>query len=231
MDQILVDAFALYDRPELLAMRSDMGGAVLVAHGWYSAVRGWARAALLLGEANLSLECAPLRRSMIEHAAALHWLADAPEDVMATLKKAQQATVAKIEEAMGEGWSVPAEIFREILDPPVEGSKEDTNLHFTNRMRRDDQPNLLVAWLAETMVSHPSLSSASPYLGTPQEPRVAVGALAAASSDSNKTQVALLLLLASGGFNRFLEGHPWAEALERMEARFGEAVHRQQPAD
>lgn len=224
MDEVITDTLALYDDPSSVRPREDLGGAAFVAHGWYSATRDWARGALLLDQAGLTGSASPLRRSMIEHALALFWLSGAPEAVLASLRKAQQENIRKLGKAMaGRGWSVPAELIEELVSPAVNGSTEDTNIHVTNLSLRLGQPNLLVAWLHETATCHASLSSASRYMATwpTDEPIDLTDVLI---PQSGKDQLALLLLLASDGFNQFLTGMPWKHQLIELERRFGEAL-------
>lgn len=223
MDDVIRDALALYDDPSRIEPREELGGAAFVAHGWYSATRDCARGALLMERAGLSRSASPLRRSMIEHALALFWLADAPEDVLASLRMAEQEHIKKLGEAMAGGaWSVPQELIEGLLSPAATGSHEDTNLHVAHLARRLGQRNLLVAWLHETATCHANLSSASRYVAT-WPGNEANGVAEVAVPDSGKDQIALLLLLASDGFSRFLVGTPWQPQLVDLERRFREA--------
>ena len=51
-------------------------GAVAVIWGWTSRVARTAEAAILLHREGFNVEVAPLVRSMLEHAIALHWVVD-----------------------------------------------------------------------------------------------------------------------------------------------------------
>ena len=147
--------------------REDLGGAAFVGHGWYSAVRDLARAALLLDDAHLDRVASPLRRSMAEHALALRWLLDRPEAALESLRLAQQLTVGRIQTAIAGGsWNIPDGVFDSLLNPPAGGSSEDVNLHFANLAREFGQRDLLAAWLHESATCHPSLASASRYTWT-----------------------------------------------------------------
>ena len=229
MDDIINNTLAFYEDPATVKHREDLGGAAFVAHGWYSATRDWARGALLMEGAGLSRSAAPLRRSMIEHALALSWLTDAHEYVLASLRMAEQEHLRKLDEAMaGGGWSVPPGLIDSLLDPPATGSREDANLHIKHLTQRLAQPNVLVAWLHETATCHATLSSASRYVSTwPGEETkgLAVGDAA----QSGKDQIALLLLLASDGFNNFLVGAPWTDQLADLERQFAEEVRSGKP--
>lgn len=223
-DKIINDTLALYDDPSTAKHREDLGGAAFVAHGWYSATRDWARGALLMDRASLSRSASPLRRSMIEHALALFWLADAHEDVLASLRMADQEHLRKLDEAMaGGGWSVPPGLIDSLLDPSATGSRENTNLHIKHLTQQLGQQNVLVAWLHETATCHATLSSAGRYISTwPGEDTR--GPVSGDAPESGKDQVALLLLLASDGFNKFLVEAPWTEQLADLERRLVEAV-------
>ncbi len=224
MDEIVNDTLSLYEDPAKVRHREDLGGAAFIAHGWYSATRDWARGALLMEKAGLARSAAPLRRSMIEHALALAWLADAHEDVLASLRMAEQEHLKKLDEAMeGGGWSVPPGLIDDLLDPPATGSPENTNLHIKHLTQRLGQPNVLVAWLHETATCHATLSSASRYVSTwPGEE--AKGLAMGEAAESGSDQITLLLLLASDGFNNFLVGAPWTDELAGLERLFAEAV-------
>ncbi len=224
MDQVIADTLSLYNKPKSVELRRDIGGASPIAHGWYSAVRGWGRGALLLEDAGLYASTAPLRRSMIEHALALHWLAETPNDALASLRKAQQSSVEKLKIAMEGGlWDIPEEVLTGLLDPPASGSREDTNLNFTHLCRRLGQQNMFVAWLHESMTSHPSLASATPFL--PDLPLdEPVTAQPGIGPNTGREQVALLLIFASDGFNKFLAGTPWTGDLTSLEERFRDAL-------
>ena len=220
MDRIIADTLSLYDTPRSVELRLDIGGAAPIAHGWYSAVRAWGRGALLLEDAGLYAGTAPLRRSMIEHGLALFWLAETPDDALASLQKAKQSSVGKLKSAMEGGrWNIPEEVLAGLLSPTANGSLEDTNLNFTHLCRRFGQQDLLVAWLHESMASHPSLASAMPFLpDLPLEEPVTLPR--GVRPSTGREQVALLLLFASDGFNKFLTGAPWIRDLANLEERF-----------
>jgi hypothetical protein len=224
LDDIVNDTLALYENPAESEHRDDLGGAPFVAHGWYSATRDWAQGALLMERAGLSGSAAPLRRSMIEHALALFWLASAPEDVLDSLRMAQQRDVRKLEEAMAGGeWSVPPELVEQLLALPAAGSHENVSLHVKHRAERLGQRNLLVAWLHETAASHASLSSASRYVCTWPGEKTRNGASSDAPA-SGMAQIALHLLLATDAFNAFLVDGPWSKPLADLEQRFTDAL-------
>ncbi len=224
VDAVIAEVLALYDSPQGVGFQPHYEGAHVIAHGWYEAVRDWARGALLLGDAGLAWTAAPLRRSMIEHALALEWLADKPDDAFASLHKKEQWTVRKLEQHTAGGeWSIPPELFAEILDPPAPGSAEDVNVNFTHLALAKGERNLLAAWLHETSFSHPSFSSAQRYLVTlPGVDQADIERVVV--PDTNTQQVALLLLLATGAFHRFLTGEPWAAQLAQLESRFVSAL-------
>lgn len=225
MDSVINDTLALYDDPGGVRHREDLGGAAFVGHGWYSAIRDLARAALLLDDGRLDQVASPLRRSMAEHALALRWLRDRPEAALDSLRHAQQLSVKKLQEATAAGsWAIPDEVFDDLLSPAVSGSTEDVNLHFTNLARELGQSNLLAAWLHETATCHPSLASASRYTRTwPGDETSDLGA-APEPPTSGRAQAALLLLMATEEFNEFLVGAPWTDELAGLERRFAEAV-------
>ena len=86
------------------------------------------------------------------------------------------------------------------------------------------QPELHTDWLLATGHSHNSFASALPYLefdGTTARPKLLTSAV-----HQPQTTVVLLakfLLLASTGFNKILEGQPWARRLNELQERFSGA--------
>lgn len=224
IDEIINDTLALYNDPSTVTHREDLGGAAFVAHGWYSATRDWAKGAVLMERAGLTRSASPLRRSMIEHALALFWLADAHEDVLASLRMAEQNHLTRLNEAMAGGaWSAPSGLIEGLLDPSATGSPENTNLPVKHLAERLGQQNVFVAWLHETATCHASLTSASRYVAT--WPGAETRGLASGEPlESGEDQVALLLLLATDGFNIFLVDAPWTDQLIDLERRFKEAL-------
>jgi hypothetical protein len=69
-------------------------------------VRNLGRAALILDDAGLRLEGAPLRRAMIEHGLALTWLAANPDAALRALARKAQFTAGKMRTVMSDGWNV-----------------------------------------------------------------------------------------------------------------------------
>ena len=225
MDDIIEDALALYEDPGRAVHREDLGGAAFVGHGWYSAVRDLARAALLLDDAHLDRVASPLRRSMAEHALALRWLLDRPEAALESLRLAQQLTVGRIQTAIAGGsWNIPDEVFDSLLNPPAGGSSEDVNLHFANLAREFGQRDLLAAWLHESATCHPSLASASRYTWTWPGAETSEVERPSGAPPSGRPQAALLLLMATTTFNEFLVGAPWTPQRAELEKRFTSLV-------
>lgn len=220
-----VDAtLALYDQLEEIRVTAGLQDAAPVAHGWYTAVRRWARAALVLEDAGFGHEAAPLRRSMIEHALAIHWLVAAPVDALTALARSSQLIAQKMQAAMDDQWTVPAEVFDAIRSVEFAPSAEDRNLHFTSLAKRFSQDNLYVAWLHESQYCHPSLVSAQAYLSIAKTRETQL-LLHPEEADGFLPQTIVSLLIASEGFNQVLDGAPWTEQLTDLVQRFVSA-HR-----
>lgn len=223
---IIDDFFGLYDSSTSIDVAPDHVKSGIFAHGWYTAVRRTARACLVLAADGYEHEAAPLRRSMIEHALALHWLADASDAAVDALLRAHQNRLQKMREPMSAGdWSVPIDVLDSFLDAQVPSSPEDRYLAFKHLCDRYEQPALYVAWLTETAFCHPSYSSAVAYTkgGDSLERTGLLSQVDGRPADTGPT-VAVLLLIASQGFQRLFIGAPWADKLKDLETRLGQVL-------
>jgi hypothetical protein len=156
---------------------------------------------------------------MIEHALALHWLADASDAAVDALLRAHQNRLQRMREPMSAGdWSVPIDVVDSLLDAQVPSSPEDRYLAFKHLCDRYEQPALYVGWLTETGFCHPSYSGAVAYTkgGDSLEGTGLLSQVDRRPADTEPT-VAVLLLIASQGFQRLLIGASWADKLRDLE--------------
>src|SRR4051812_25063315 len=94
------DLLALYRSQSKVTVDSVHSRSMILAHGWYQRCRRTAQALLLLSGQGYGNEAAPLRRCLIEHAAFLHWLADAPDGAVNSVLWKHQKRIAQMREAM-----------------------------------------------------------------------------------------------------------------------------------
>jgi hypothetical protein len=215
VEAILDSTYRLYEDGAELVTQGPLVRAVPIAHGWYTAVRRFGRGALLLSGAGLGHEAAPLRRSMIEHALALHWLAANPGDALASLGRASQHTVSRMRRKMDGRWNVPDEVFDSIEASRFDPSSQDRNLHFGTLASEMGQADLHVAWMHESSYCHPSLSGAQFYAEVSGDGSLQLLHEAPHVGDV-RAEVAVILLVASDGFSRFVQGPDWSQELKKL---------------
>jgi hypothetical protein len=225
LNAIIENLYALYDGSESIEVAADSQRVAVLAHGWYTHVRRNGRALQVLTNAGFEHEGAPLRRSMIEHALGLHWLADAAEDAVDALLTGHRETWKKIAGSMTDGWPVTPEDLNPVLSIVIPKSSESTYLAFKHLCGRYDEPDLYVAWLLETGHSHASYASAAAYVeGDGTAAGTKLLEKAANPPQATAGVVANLLFIASVGFNKTLTGQPWAGRLGEVHARRGIAI-------
>jgi hypothetical protein len=225
LNAIIKDLYALYDGSQGIDVTVDAAKVAPIAHGWYTRVRRTGRALQVLTAEGFEHEGAPLRRSLIEHALGLHWLADGKDSAVDALHGGNQNTWKKISDSMTDGWVVTPEDLSSVVNAVLPSSSESTYLHFAHLCRRYEEPDLFVAWLLETGHSHTSYASAIAYVDFDERAEQPI-LLVQARHDLQTTSavVANLLLVASIGFNKILNGQPWTHLLEELHERMGGAV-------
>jgi hypothetical protein len=135
-----------------------------VAHGLYCRIARTCQATLLLVDAGLGSEAAPLRRSALEHALTLAWVVDEGRPATDVLLRAHQARMRSVKQKLDDRWSVKPEDFEKLLSVEVPSAGRDHLVSFGNLAKQFDASNdLLAAWLADTGESHPSHMTASAY--------------------------------------------------------------------
>jgi hypothetical protein len=160
--------------PRLLALLDDLppepppgvnDNGYAVAHGFYCRVARTCQAALLLTEAGLGSEAAPLHRAALEHALAMAWVIDEPDAAPASLLRAHQARLASIKKLINGTWdTISDDDFAKILDLDVATHGQDHLVGYGQLAKTyADENGLMIAWLAETGESHPTHSTASAY--------------------------------------------------------------------
>jgi len=226
LSAIIEDLYALYAGTEKIEVVAESQRAAVLAHGWYTRVRRNGRALQVLTDAGFEHEAAPLRRSMIEHALGLHWLADANEGAVNVVLTKHRATWTKIANSLNDDWAVTPEDLNPILSIEIPNSSESTFGAFKHLCERYDELGLYVPWLLETGHSHASYASAFAYVqgdGTPENTKL----LAEASNHPQTTRgvLASLLYVASVGFNKILKGKPWTERLDVIHTQMDGAIN------
>jgi hypothetical protein len=209
--------------PPHLAIDVDGATVFTVGYGWYMRVRRTADAGRLLSDAGLDHEAAPLIRSMIEHAVALLWLADARDDAVTVLRRLHQHWAGNVKTALNttSGWTVDPAMLDVFLAADIPTTSQDRLAAFKHRCEHYGHQNLYVAWLSETQESHPTLLTANAYVA---ELDVDRGVLRDAARRNNAVLRATpLLLIATDTMNSILPGEPWTAALGELGEQFTSA--------
>ena len=226
LNAIVEDLYALYDGSQSIEVAVESQRAAILAHGWYTRVRRNGRALQVLTQAGFEHEGAPLRRSMIEHALGLHWLADATEDAVDALLGRNKETWMRIAGSMTDGWSVTPEDLNPVLSVEVPKSSESHFLAFKHLCDRYEEPDLYLSWLLETGPSHMTYASAAAYFeGDGTAAGTTLRWMADGHPPATAGVVASLLLVASAGFNRILKGQPWTGRLDEQHERMAGAIN------
>jgi hypothetical protein len=218
------ELMALYDGMNELKVKRDDQRALMIAHGWYMRLRRTGEAAVRLTLSGYGEEAAPLRRSMIEHAIGLYWLADAKDAAVVVLERVNQIRVEKLAAKLTDAWSLNREDLADILSAEAPSTSVDHLAHFANQCAKYGSPEIHVAWLTETASSHPSLVGASAYVDESDGERILLRQSSHPHDVESLEQIfAVMLLIASSAFNELIEGQPWTKALKDIDERLNPA--------
>jgi hypothetical protein len=182
---------------------------------------------------SLDLVCGPLRRSVIEHALYLVWLADDGDTAVDAMNRALQHTQRKLRRSAGAGGFIPTPEQEATLNGVLSAELPpgpDHLLHIGHLFGRYPlAPAMRALWETETGFSHPSLHVVRLFVADRPDkivlhdhPRHA--ALAAA------TPMACFLALFFGAIalNDLLPGRPWSERLREVANRHGTSAELSQ---
>jgi hypothetical protein len=192
--------------------------ATTLARGWIENVRASARGAALLHRKGLTAAAAPIRRSMLEHAMALAYLADDPEGAArAHLRKSKETLEKKLLPGLvAEDWSAreAAAVALEALtvaDAANErkGTVQTNKLAFAHALKAyRDGDNLAVVYAHESNLSHPSFTSAN-----------------ATQHGDDERMVLVLLIAAYESFSGLLAQDAWRAQIDELVEQFAAAIN------
>ncbi|HEY5229340.1 MAG TPA: DUF5677 domain-containing protein [Galbitalea sp.] len=174
---IVEELLSLYDDLEEASWREGNVKVSHLAHGWYMRVRRGVKAVLMLEQTGFAAEAAPIRRSIIERAVALKWLATEGDAIQDTVKRGHAHGIERLREAIvGADWSsIDLVKFDEVLAELEDADPaHDNMLHFANRVRAYGRPDDVPPWFSETALAHPSYESAIAYWRVPEMQIIAV---------------------------------------------------------
>jgi hypothetical protein len=173
-EPLLTELLQLY--PNLMrnppAWRSGYGEVAYLAHGWYLRCHRGVQAILLLDSARYAEEASPIRRSVIEHALALKWLAAEGNKILDTVARGHAFDAKNRGDAVSAaGWtSVDLAQIEKIIadiDPANRDAHDDHLLHFAQRLASYGDKHTRPLYLSEVARTHPSYESAVCYIAQP----------------------------------------------------------------
>ena len=231
---MLPELLKVYQRVDGLQLKPGWVRVAHVAHGWFMRCQRGVEAVLLLEAQGYQEEAAPIRRSILEHAVSLNWLASSGEEAIGTLLRGAAHEAGKRKNSvLAAGWtSVDPALFDRVIDDGNGWSAEqDFLLHFKQRCDAFGSSHDWVAYLAETARSHPGWESAASYI-LPREDGTAVAALLTSPRERipQAGYCALALFQALLAVNEMLDGSPLETTLDELGTRLKDIVVRQRVA-
>lgn len=230
LERVLSEVQELYAQIEHPKAKPTHELVMATAHGWYTLISR--SITVMTHTENESFQdCfAPVRRSAMEHVAALYWLAEHGDSTGGAIDSHNFGQSGKLVEAVKmakwkqEPWA---------SEPP--GIDEDNLAHYLRKakdrilkyggglgsdpdVRTRNAKNMYVAYLSDTFHSHPSWRSASPYVTDGGDRAI----LESVPQDTQPDPVhvgVMLLLPATDALNSCLMGEPWTQRVIDLDAR------------
>lgn len=149
--------------------------AIGIAWGWLMRVLRTAEATRILETDGYAVECAPMRRSLVEHVIRLHWATtvDTRTFVEAALNKRKHSLeyikrAAKSGTPLSDGALNLVELLQSETDP----ENEKISFKDLTSLMKDvpDYQILYQIWLTETQESHATITSSASYVDFTDEP-------------------------------------------------------------
>lgn len=200
-----------------------------------SAIVGWgmvfmvlhqARAILHLHRHGFCFAASPNRRTAIEYAVHLVWLADEREKAVDVLNRGLQGDqiqfAKRIEEA-GLRERIPQEAYQVLLDTLAVGlppEPDERLLKFQHLLDEYGYSELKVVYMAEARLGHVSLTGAQVFSRSTEEGLI-LSQHPLLEPVACERLCLIVLFDAMLAFNTLLVGNPWTEALRRIAANHG----------
>lgn len=208
-----------HDHLPEIRVSEDHYQAAQLAYGWFA--RSWhtTKASLVLHDHGFDPEAAPMRRTLIEHALALAWIGDSPDEAYDAHVAAHQYEVERFAKKPGMSRAVPKETLDALLALELDGGPHAHLVHTYHLAAKYGPEGAYTGWWEETGGSHPSWRSAFPYRSG-REGRQPL----------DEVMTVLWFGLATAGMSKLLEGNPWAETVERCKAELMEPLQEAKAA-
>ena len=218
---VLAGLMNLYQEENAPRAKETHRGIMPTAHGWYTSIR---RSVDLLNtpEGRTYADClAPVRRTAMEHVAALRWLAQNGERAMGAIDRINNEQTKRLREAVRKAdWKAGDTQAGGRTQAELLGHKE-LDVFLSNsfeRMKECGGKDMAVAHLSDTFYCHPCWRSASPYVSENGDRALLLSTNNDVQPDA-ATVGTLLMLGASGAFNDCQDGEPWSVQLDEFEER------------
>lgn len=191
------------------------------AWGLYAQIHRYARAALLLMNADMAQEAHALVRIVLEFTVVLHWLVETGEDGVRTLERKQAEHTKKfLNRAQGAKMQLPSAAVSEFEELAVLLGDAEAAMTFEETCRRMGILDLYAVYCMESAFVHPSLLVINTYLDPGGGPALSVRPHAKIH-DGNVPLLALCLLWANRDLDDLTTEHPARDGLERLAASIG----------
>jgi hypothetical protein len=222
--RILDELLDLYPAVQTLRLRDGHKRVAHLAHGWYQRVHRSCEALIGLDNLGYSAEAAPIRRTIIEHAVALRWLAAEGDDVVDVMALEHAHRAKRIQKATkAANWTlVDQDEIQAVIDEIDEKSRDHTKKDFKLFTMQNEDQGTLAAYLAEVGRSHATYQSAIDYIDVEKQ-----GLRAVSRYEIDDIKMAAdHLLEATVCFHSMFEVQVWEDTLEALLPRWRAANDR-----
>lgn len=199
-------------------------GAAYIAYGFAMNIVHLANGAITLHGAGQSFATGPLRRSMVEFAVYLRWVADDPDEAVEALNRQLKTNQGKFfQRAKDAGASIAKEVSAivksTVEDPHVPKGKKSPNAE--GLLTRYDMTRELTIWTADSRLAHPTLTAVRWFVFDSGDAiELHRGPLVEANMEEGIQAFCLWALYCAAYFlNVWLAGAPWTATLADVAAR------------
>lgn len=205
------------------------------AYSWWRFTCRSAEAVLLLSEHGFTIEASPIVRNVVNHAYALHWLADNGDPAVAALMANSLDEAEKLGKKLELfGWPGAAE-YRRILkqrktqvaaavdgaDPELHRKLKNEARNFYDLLDHYASADAYPIYSHLSSMSHTSMETANAYLHWLDDRAFQIRDTADSDGDAAIIQVALSLLQATDVISRLIDGDPLRAAINSARADLG----------
>ncbi|GEM_PF-6572825 len=213
--------------PEISRASMSEVEAIAMMYGWMCRTIRTGEAALKLSALGYTVELSPLRRSMIEHAIGLWWVADQRGNAFQVLIRRRSRSMEILQAAQENGWPIEGEEAQSLLQNAIDiETDEETRTydsfgHVAHQAVAYGLGTLYQAWLLETSTSHASIASAHPYYSYEETTNTVQLHLVPLETGAEvEASVVIAVILALTAYNQILDGTPLNDRIPDWSGRF-----------